>query len=106
LKTFSISPTFFCTLPLRFSSCPSAFISSSLDRWTIAVRDNGIGFDRAHADEIFGVFKRLQGVSSDGTGMGLALVKRIVESHGGRIWAESEPGAGSTFYFALPISGD
>jgi PAS domain S-box-containing protein len=70
--------------------------------WTIAVQDNGIGFDQKYADEIFGVFKRLHRNQYAGTGMGLAMARRIVESHGGRIWAESEPGRGSTFYFRLP----
>jgi PAS domain S-box-containing protein len=73
------------------------------DWWTIAVQDNGIGFDQKYANEIFGVFKRLHTENYAGTGMGLALARRIVERHGGRIWAESTPNRGSTFYFQLPV---
>ena len=65
------------------------------------VRDNGIGILPEHHDRVFGLFNKLD-VKSDGTGIGLALVKRIVEVHGGRIWVESEAGKGSTFYFTLP----
>jgi PAS domain S-box-containing protein len=65
------------------------------------VRDNGIGIASEHYDRVFGLFNKLD-VKSDGTGIGLALVKRIIEVHGGRIWVQSEAGIGSTFYFTLP----
>lgn len=69
----------------------------------LCVRDEGIGFDPAHHDRIFGMFQRLHPHGTyPGTGMGLALCKKIVESHGGRIWGESEPGRGSAFYCAFP----
>jgi len=65
------------------------------------VRDNGMGIDREYHENIFGLFNKLD-VNSEGTGVGLAIAKRIVEVHGGRIWVESELGKGATFYFTLP----
>jgi light-regulated signal transduction histidine kinase (bacteriophytochrome) len=91
-------------IKFRAPGAPQIHISASASEQgtTFSVRDNGIGIDPRYHDQIFEVFKRLHGREFPGSGMGLAVCKRIVEQHGGAIWVESEVGSGATFQFRLP----
>lgn len=90
--------------------CPAPAVT--IDGWTqngeqvYRIRDNGVGFDMRYVDKVFTVFQRLHPATEfEGTGVGLALVSRILERHSGRIWADSDVGRGATFQFAMPAAG-
>lgn len=94
------------SIKFRSEADPRVRVSASRqdDEWLFAVEDNGIGFEQRYAKRIFNIFQRLQGRGEyEGTGIGLAISSRIVQRHGGAIWARSEPGGGSVFYFTIPV---
>jgi len=93
------------SIKYRGNAAPKIHISAvrAGERWLFTVRDNGVGIDHADAERVFGMFSSLQGTGSSGTGIGLALCRKVVERHGGRIWLESVPGQGSAFRFTIPI---
>jgi PAS domain S-box-containing protein len=92
------------SIKYRGQATPRIHVSAERDGegWRFAVRDNGIGIDPQDAERVFGMFKRLHGSEIPGTGIGLAICKKVVERQGGKIWLESEPGRGATFKFTIP----
>jgi two-component system sensor histidine kinase/response regulator len=88
----------------RKGAAPEIHVSATLEgnTWQFAVRDNGIGIETRYKQVIFQVFHRLHGKDIPGTGVGLAMAQKIVETNAGKMWVESEPGVGSTFYFTIP----
>jgi PAS domain S-box-containing protein len=96
-------------IKFRGAEAPRIHIAVQEDdeHWSFAVEDNGIGIERQYFDRIFMVFQRLHNKSEyPGTGIGLAICKKVIDRHGGRIWVESKPGEGSRFCFALPKKGE
>ena len=95
------------SIKYRGEATPTIHVSAArtAEGWLFSVRDNGIGIDPADATLVFGMFKRLHGKEIPGTGIGLALCRKVVERHGGRIWVESEAGQGAVFKFTILTQG-
>jgi PAS domain S-box-containing protein len=93
----------------RSSAAPEIHVGvvRNFNEWVFCIGDNGIGFDMQFANRIFDIFQRLHPRSKyEGTGIGLAICRRTIERHGGRVWVESQPGTGSKFYFSLPAQSN
>ncbi|HEY3420751.1 MAG TPA: ATP-binding protein [Methanomassiliicoccales archaeon] len=96
-------------LKFRRGITPEVKVSASMNgrEWVFSVKDNGIGMDMGYSDKVFQMFQRLHPRETfPGTGIGLAICKKVVERHGGKIWFESEQGVGTTFYFSLPANAN
>jgi len=105
----SLTAVFRCLLSnaCKFHADPPPLVhvtaAQDAGEWIFSVRDNGIGFDPAYSTRIFRPFERLNGKQFPGSGLGLTLARKAVEQHGGRIWAESSPGNGTTIRFTVPV---
>ena len=104
LITIALASLIENSIKFRGPAVPEVRISAITreDAWAFSISDNGIGIAPTYRSRIFGVFKRVAPESHPGAGVGLAIVRRIVERHGGLVWVDSEPGHGATFSFSLP----